>query len=300
MGEAFNKDGVEKYIMYYDINNLYGAGMSYPLPEGEVDIEYPVELHELHKDLPMCPEQMVPPGSKNSKLMTTLLPKSRYVIHYRSLQRCLDRDLRKQATNDFEKNFYKLMNNSVFSKTMESVRKYKDVKLVTRWEGRFGAKYYISQPNFHSLTQFGDDMIILKIMCTAYPRLIKKVLSLMKDENHGEIMTEFIGLRAKMYTYKVNHESVYKRIKGLTRPAIKRITFEDFRNCLFNKDTVNKEHKLIRSQKHTLYTIKQNKLALSPYDDKRIINYINTDTKPWGYDFQQAQTCLMTSSTSMR
>ncbi|KAJ8933514.1 hypothetical protein NQ318_007238 [Aromia moschata] len=263
MGEAFNKGEVEKYIMYYDVNNLYGAGMSYPLPEGgfewvpleefysidirnisenskvgyilEVDIEYPVELHELHKDLPMCPEQMVPPGSKNSKLMTTLLPKSHVNIYER-----MKKDIHLFDTSDYPANNV----------------------------------YGIPQAN-------------------------KKVLGLMKDENHGEIMTEFIGLRAKMYTYKVNHESVYKRIKGLSRPAIKRITFGDFKNCLFNQDTVNKEQKLIRSQKHTLYTIKQNKLALSPYDDKRIINYINTDTKPWGYDFQQAQTCLMTQSTSM-
>lgn len=130
------------------------------------------------------------------------------------------------------------------------------------------------------------------------PRANKKVLGIMKDECHGRIMTEFVGLRAKMYTYKVNGESVTKKIKGVTHSTIKKITFEDFTNCLFNKETLTKEQRIIRSKKHEIFTIKQRKLALSPYDDKRIINYINTDSKPWGYNFQQVPACLIMMSSS--
>ena len=98
--------------MYFDVNNLYGAAMSqHPIgsfewghepidvtivpddaPEGyilEVDLEYPQELYETHKDLPLCPEYYIPPQSKNLKLMTTLLPKKKYKIHYRNLKQCL-------------------------------------------------------------------------------------------------------------------------------------------------------------------------------------------------------------------
>ena len=105
-----------KYLMYFDVNNLYGAAMSQHLPIGsfewehkpidvtsvpddalEVDLEYPRELHETHKDLPVCPEHYIPPQSENSKLMTKekiffyqfLLPKKKYKIHYRNLTQCL-------------------------------------------------------------------------------------------------------------------------------------------------------------------------------------------------------------------
>ncbi|XP_046735002.1 uncharacterized protein LOC124404714 [Diprion similis] len=88
MGEAFDPQVEESYLMYFDVNNLYGA-MSFALPYSsfewvsdfrqcdvltisddaefgyilEIDLEYPAELHEMHKDLPLCPEHYIPPIS---------------------------------------------------------------------------------------------------------------------------------------------------------------------------------------------------------------------------------------------
>ena len=96
MEEAYDPSQPSKFITYLDANNLYGQAMSQPLPthgfkwmgddefegwrnmpngEGcilEVDLEYPKELHDLHNDFPLAPENIIPPGSKVKKLTPNL------------------------------------------------------------------------------------------------------------------------------------------------------------------------------------------------------------------------------------
>ena len=122
----------------------------------EVDLEYPKELCDLHNDYPLAPERFKF-EHKAEKLIPNLRDKKRYVVHYKNLIQYIElgmklthihrgikfeesewlkpyidknTKLRKKAKNNFEKDFFKLMNNSVFGKTMENIRNRVDVKLV--------------------------------------------------------------------------------------------------------------------------------------------------------------------------
>ncbi|XP_035210409.1 uncharacterized protein LOC118184792 [Stegodyphus dumicola] len=148
----------------------------------ECDLEYPEYLHDLHSDLPLGAENRVPDGSKHTKLLTTLYDKDHYVVHYRGLKQFLqmglklkkvhrvleykqapwlktyidlNTEMRTKATNDFEKDFYKLMNNSVFGKTMENIRKRLDIKLCCDAEK---AEKLIAKPNFKGRTIFEENL----------------------------------------------------------------------------------------------------------------------------------------------
>ena len=68
--------------------------------------------------------------------------------------------LRKQAKNDFEKDFFKLMNNSVFGKTMENIRNHRDIKLVTSDKRR---SILVSEPNYHTSKHISDDLMIIEM-----------------------------------------------------------------------------------------------------------------------------------------
>ena len=220
--------------------------------------------------------------------------------------------LRTKATNDFEKDFFKLMNNSVFGKMMENIRKHRNIKLVTNKE-----KYLktVMKPSFKSGVLFGENLmgcergkieVIIKmpvyldqaildlskiVMCKFHynymkpkfkdPQLCymdtdsliyniktedfyediaddveemldtsgydkkdarplpirknKKVTGLIKDELGGKIMTEFIALRPKLYSYRELDGAEDKKCKGIKKCIVKKtLTFEDYKNCLLN------------------------------------------------------------------
>ena len=94
-------------------------------------------------------------------------------------------------------------------------------------------------------------------------RLNKKVIGLMKDELSGTIMTEFIALRPKLYSYRVLDGAESKKCKGIKKCIVKKtLTFEDYKNCLFNSDTIYRSQLMFRSMKHEIFTLEVNKVAL--------------------------------------
>ena len=101
--------------------------------------------------------------------------------------------------------------------------------------------------------------------------LNKKVIGLMKDELGGKIMTEFMALRPKLYSYKMLDGSEDKKCKGIKKCVVKKtITFEDYKTCLFSDSTEYRSQLMFGSAKHEVHTIEVNKVALNRDDDKRI------------------------------
>ena len=116
------------------------------------------------------------------------------------------------------------------------------------------------------------------------PRANNKIPGLMKDENNGAIMSEFIGLRAKMYALRVIGKSDTKRIKGIKKKVVaKTITFDDYVRCLNDATVQSRRQSCIRSTLHEVYTVSELKLALSPYNNKRYVVPESVATLPWGH-----------------
>lgn len=411
----YDASQTSSFLMYLDVNNLYGYAMMKHLPINgfewctvdiatiqntsdaspvgyilEVDLEYPDYLHDLHKDYPLCAESKCAPNGKQKKLLLTLNNKENYVVHYHMLKFILSQglilkkihralrfnqsnwlqpyiqlntDQRTKAENEFEKNLYKLMSNAVYGKTMENLRSRVDIKLKTKWLGRYGAAAMIAKPNFKRRTIFDEKLVAIEmvkteivmdkpivigmsildiskvVMCDfqynymrpkygenvevvytdtdsfvyeircddfyvdmkadvhkydtsdfdsdnvyGMPKVNKKIPGLMKDENNGKCMTEFVGLRSKMYSVRVDGRDAMKKAKGVKKYVLnKKITFKDYMDCIQNNAVISQTQNSIRSKAHSVYSITQQKIALSPFDDKRCILEDGINTLPWGH-----------------
>ena len=142
----------------------------------------------MYSDLPFLLERMKIGECKN--LVCNLYDKKNYVVRIRSLKQTLNyrvilkkvhrvtqsnqeawfkpyidmnTKLRKKAKNDFEKDLFKLMNNAVFGKTMESVRKHRNIKLVITDKRR---NQLVSEPNYHTTKWFSENLLAIEMKKT--------------------------------------------------------------------------------------------------------------------------------------
>ena len=100
----------------------------------------------------------------------------------------------------------------------------------------------------------------------------------------GRCIKEFVGLRAKLYSYKMLEGEENKKCKGVKKSAVKKsITYEDYKTCLFTGKEQLRKMNVIRSYNHEVYTERVNKVALCSDDDKRYILEDGINTLAWEY-----------------
>ena len=112
----------------------------------------------------------------------------------------------------------------------------------------------------------------------------KKVIGLMKDELGRKIITEFVTLRPKTYSFLTDDGKEDKKAKRTKKCVIKKmIKFNDYKKCLLNDEVMLKPQQRFVSKKHGVYTENINKIALSNNDDKRIVSSNKITSYPYGY-----------------
>ena len=247
------------------------------------------------------------------------------------------------------------MNNAVFGKTMENIRKHRNIKLVTTNKKR---NKLVSEPNYHTMNYISKDLSIIEMKMSKpiylglsildiskilmyefwydyikpkygndvklcymdtdsfvmniktedfYKDIAndvekrfdtsnyevdrplptgknKKVIGLIKDELGGKIITEFVTLRPKTYSYLTDDGKEDKKAKGTKKSVIKRmIKFDYYKKCLLNGEVILKSQQRFISKKHDVYTENINKIVLSNNDDKRIVSSDKITSYPYGY-----------------
>ena len=381
-----SKDQIKKTNLGYFLENgneglILEVDLEYPQELHDLHNDFPLAPEKIKVNKKMLSDYCQKISEKFNissgqvhKLIPTLNKKEKYILHYRNLQlylslglklkkvhrvlqfnqspwlkKYIDFNTKKRASSktDFEKNFFKLMNNSVFGKTMENLRKRVDVRLVTNKEKllKLTAKpTYVSSKIFnenlvavhkiketltmnrpafvgacildlsktfmydfhynHIKRKYGDkakllftdtDSLTYEIETSdAYADFLqnkdkfdnseysknspfyfddnKKVIGKFKDESAGIPITEFVGLRSKMYSYKKDNEQTARTAKGIKKQVIKKnLTHDNYKEVLFNNQQLRHSMKTIRSLNHQIGSFNLNKISLSCFDDKRYI-----------------------------
>lgn len=194
----------------------------------EVDLEYPKELHDDHSDFPLAPENIME-GKQLPKLFTTLYDKTNYVIHYSALKYYLahglklskvhrvlqfkqapwlrpyielNTKLRSKAEINFEKDFFKLMNNAVYGKTMENIRNRVDIRLCSNNKQ---VEKLVAKPNFKGRTIFDENLVAV--------HMEKSTIILNKPIYVGMTILETSKLCLYEFWYDVLKRKYGKKIK---------------------------------------------------------------------------------------
>ena len=422
--ESWNDDKVLRLNDDQDVGYILEVDIEYPKELHDKHNNYPLCPYKktINDDMLSQYAQRIKKSQNISsdhvdKLICDLSDKHNYVIHYRNLKQVLELGLkvtkfhkvlqfkqepcmkqyidsntnrRSKAKNDFEKDFYKLMNNSVFGKQMENVRKRVNVELVLNNKDKL--RRWTSRPTYVSSTIFDESLVALhmkkheiklnkpicggacildlskllmydfyyKVMQPKYgdkmkllftdtdsltfeietediykdiyydkeyksyfdlsdypnsfyeefetpnqyvfnsdeyiedrtPNLFynqllqdktnKKVIGKFKDETSSIPITEFIGLKAKMYNFTINNDEYKNRGKGIQKCVLKNdVTRDDYSNCLIKEKSYKHPLNTIRSVKHKLYTIHQMKTSLTCFDNKRFI--LDDGISSYGY-----------------
>ena len=111
----------------------------------------------------------------------------------------------------------------------------------------------------------------------------------MKDELGGRVITEFVALRPKTYSYLTDDFKEDKKAKGKKKCVIKRmIKFDDYKNFLLNSEVIFKSQQRFISKGHDVYIENINKIALSSNNDKRIVSSDKITSYPYGYKGKNA------------
>ena len=380
--KQIEQTNLARYSEEQDEGLLLEVDLDYPQELHDLHNDYPLAPEKLKVNKNMLSKYCQKIAGKFNissgqvhKLITTLGKKEKYVLHYRNLQLYLSLGLklkkvhrvlqfnqspwlkkyidfntnkRTLSKNDFEKNFFKLMNNSVFGKTMENLRKRVDVRLVTNKEKLLKLT---SKPSYVSIKIFNENLVAVhkiketllmnrpsyvgacildlskahiydfhynyikqkygdkaKLLFTdtdsltyeietadAYADFFKdknkfdncdynkkspfyfdenkKVIGKFKDEAAGIPVTEFVGLRSKMYSYTLDNKQSKRTAKGIKKNIIQNnLSHGNYKKVLLSEEQIHHSMKTIRSMKHQLASYELNKISLSCFDDKRYIH----------------------------